>query len=73
MNTMKKEEMLKEKGELIVQVGYMTMGILQPVVQLFGAVGRLAYLAAKIAEATPHKAPEPVENIFDKIQFKEKE
>lgn len=63
MNTMKKEDMMLEQGNLIAQIGYDTMRILKPLAQLLGAVGRVNFLQSEIEKVTPKQKPAVVPDI----------
>ena len=57
MNTMKKEDMITEKNQVLTQMGVIAFNLLHPFVQLFGGVQRVMYLQAEIDKVTPKPAP----------------
>lgn len=71
MNTMKKEDMQKEQGKMIMQIGYLVMNMLQPVSQLLGAVGRVTYLQNQINLVTPKPEIKPQEKKDAEVDSKE--
>ncbi len=58
MNTMKKEDMIKEQQELVFNIGLNVVKGLRHVSRLIGAVGRVDYLGMEIDKVTAKPAPQ---------------
>lgn len=70
MNTMKKEDLVKERADLVVGLAQCTASFLSPIVSIFNMVSRLSYVESEIRKVTPVptkpelvKEPEDVEPI----------
>lgn len=63
MNTMKKEDMEKERDNLITQAGLQTISSLKPLSDLLAIVGRALFLQSQINLATAKPAPKTEEPV----------
>ena len=53
MNTMKRDDMLKEKHQLTYTMGMKAIRLLSPIVELFSCVGRCMFLDEEIKKSQP--------------------
>lgn len=67
MQTMKKEDMEKEREQLIMQVGHLAFHILQPLATILPGVGRLAYLQQELDKLKPIYKPKLEVSKDDKV------
>ena len=59
MNTMKKEDIIKEKEQLTYAGWQETVRVLTPIARLLSAVTRELFLNEELRKVTPRPAPQP--------------
>lgn len=66
MNTMKRDDMIKERNDITWSIGFQTTRLLTPFVSIFSGVARWLYLDEEIKKATPK--PQMVKEEGVKVQ-----